>query len=117
MIRDDWDIGPGDLMLVQFGPVRGSEQDGVRPALVISTREMHSLSRQAFVCPITRDIKPWPTKVFLPEGLAAQGAVLSDQMRAIDRRERFVRKLGQAPETCVSEVRDRVAALLGIDFH
>jgi mRNA interferase MazF len=114
--RVDRTLLPGDIVLIDFGPVRGTEQDGTRPALVISTREMHETTRHMVICPISRNPRPWPTKVFLPNGLAAHGAVLVDQVRAVDRGERILRKLGAAPDAILLEVRQKLAALLGIDF-
>lgn len=106
----------GDIVLIDFAPVRGSEQDGTRPALIISERGMHEMTRRAIICPITRNTQPWPTKVFLPEGLAAQGAILVDQIRAVDRSERILRRLGRAPDEVLLMVRRKLAALTGIEF-
>lgn len=114
--RDDPDLEPGELVLVDFGPVAGTEQDGRRPALVISVVDMHAFTRRCIVCPVTRNPSPWPTKVFLPPGLQADGAVLTDQVRSIDRRGRIVRKLGRVPDTVTQAVREKVAALIGIEF-
>jgi mRNA interferase MazF len=77
---------------------------------------MHEGSRRAFVCPITQNEKPWPTKVFLPSGLAARGAVLVDQMRSIDRNERILRTLGRVPDDLLVSVRRKLAALTGIEI-
>jgi mRNA interferase MazF len=107
---------PGDIVLTDFAPVRGTEQGGTRPALVISERGMHEITRRAIICPITRNTQPWPTKVLLPDGLAAQGAVLVDQVRAIDRSERILRTLGRAPEAVLLKVRHKLAALMGIEI-
>jgi len=106
---------PGSIILMDFSPVLGTEQGGQRPALVVSEREMHEMTRRAIVCPITRNTQPWPTKVFLPPGLAAEGAVLVDQVRSVDRGERILRQLGQAPDGVLLEVRRKLAALLGIE--
>ena len=111
----DRPVKPGALVLVAVQPVRGTEQDGTRPALVISSGIMHDFSRRAVVCPITRNLTPWPTKVFLPDGLAVEGAVLADELRTIDRSERILKVLGSAPVAVTLAVRERVAALLGID--
>lgn len=89
---------PGELLLVDLGPVRGTEQDGRRPALVISNDQMHLLARRVIICPITRNRRHWPTKVFLPQGLPVEGAVLVDQVRAIDRDTRVLRSLGFVPD-------------------
>lgn len=107
---------PGDIILMDFAPVRGSEQGGTRPALVISERAMHEMTRRAIVCPITRNTQPWPSKVLLPEGLAAKGAVLVDQVRSIDRNARILRKVGQVPDAILLSVRRKLAALMGIEF-
>ena len=111
----DRPIEAGDIVVVDFSSVRGTEQDGIRPALVISERAMHEGSRRAFICPITRNETPWPTKVILPSGLAATGAVLVDQMRSVDRSERILRTLGRVPDGVLLNVRDKLAALTGIE--
>ncbi|GJD95510.1 type II toxin-antitoxin system PemK/MazF family toxin [Methylobacterium iners] len=113
-IRDDAILEPGDLVLVELGPVRGSEQDGRRPALVVSVQNVHLLTRRALICPITSNIDPWPSKVLLPPGLAAKGAVLTDQLRAIDRKERILRRLGSVPAHVLSEAKDQIAILLDL---
>jgi mRNA interferase MazF len=107
---------PGSIVLMDFSPALGSEQGGLRPALVVSQDEMHEMTRRAIVCPITRNIQPWPTKVFLPSGLAAEGAVLVDQVRSVDRGARILRKLGQAPEAVLLQVRRKLVALMGIEM-
>lgn len=114
--HDDLQLEPGDLVLIALGPVRRTEQDGRRFALVISMADTHAFTQRCIVCPLTRNPTPWPTKVFLPVGLEAEGAVLTDQVRSIDRRERIVRKLRRVPDTVTPAVREKVAALIGIDF-
>ncbi|WP_375453522.1 type II toxin-antitoxin system PemK/MazF family toxin [uncultured Methylobacterium sp.] len=105
---------PGELLLVDLEPVRGTEQNGRRPALVISEDDMHLLARRVIICPITRNRDPWPTKVFLPPGLAAEGAVLVDQVRSIDRDARTLRSLGFVPDGVLADVRGRLATLIGL---
>ncbi|WP_246691635.1 type II toxin-antitoxin system PemK/MazF family toxin [Methylobacterium sp. WL12] len=102
------------MLLVDLEPVRGTEQNGRRPALVASNDEMHLLARRVIVCPITRNRDPWPTKVMLPAGLAAEGAVLVDQVRSIDRDARILRSLGFVPDVVLAEVRGRLATLLSL---
>ena len=116
--------GRGALVWLDFTPPpghgraghgrAGHEQAGHRPALVISPRLYHERSKLAVVCPITSNSQPWPWKVMLPDGLAATGAVLVDQVRSIDRSARRLRLVGHAPEAVVAEVQAKVAALLGI---
>jgi mRNA interferase MazF len=104
----------GALVWVDFTPQSGHEQAGHRPALVMSPRLYHERSKLAVVCPITSNTQPWPWKVMLPDGLAVTGAVLVDQVRAVDRSARRLRLAGRAPEAVVAEVQAKLAALLGI---
>lgn len=113
-IRADGPHHPGTLVIVDLEPVRGTEQNGRRPALIVSTIEMNTLTRRVIICPVTRNRDPWPTKVFLPEGLGADGAVLPDQVRSIDRDTRILRVLGVVPDHVLAEVRAKLAALAGI---
>lgn len=110
----DWQPRPGELLLVDLEPVRGTEQNGIRPALVVSDSDMNQLTRRVIVCPVTRNPHPWPTKVFLPVGLNVVGAVLVDQVRSIDRATRILRSLGSAPDDIVAEVRGKLRTLLGL---
>lgn len=114
--RTDWQPHPGELLLIDLEPVRGTEQNGIRPALVVSDPDMNHLTRRVIICPITRNPHPWPTKVFLPVGLAVKGAVLVDQVRSIDRAARILRSLGSAPDEVVAEVRGKLRTLLGLTF-
>ena len=104
----------GSLVWVDFTPQSGREQAGHRPALALSPRIYHERSKLAVVCPITSNPRPWPWKVILPDGLAVSGAVLVDQVRAIDRAARRLRPAGEAPQSVVAEVQAKLAALPGI---
>jgi mRNA interferase MazF len=106
----------GDIAWVELGPVRGAEQDGRRPALVLSDVTYHEASRRAVICPISSTERPWPFNVPLPAGLATTGVVLVDQIRTIDRPERMFDFIERVPAEVMSKVRDRIAALLGIDI-
>lgn len=114
--EDSFLLRAGDLVWVDLRPTRGREQGGVRPAVVLTDREFHRRNDTAVVCPITSNKTPWPTKVVLPDGLAARGAILVDQIRMLDRTERGFRSVGRVPEEVLNEVRARLATLLGINL-
>ena len=106
----------GDLVWVDLHPTRGREPGGARPAVVLTDREFHRRNDTAIVCPITSNKTPWPTKVVLPDGLPAGGAILVDQIRALDRAARGFRRMGRVPDQILNEVRGRLAVLVGIDI-
>jgi mRNA interferase MazF len=109
------DLEAGDLVWVELDPVRGREQSGRRPAVVITPAAYHNVSRIALVCPITSNLGPWPFKVFLPDGLEVGGAVLVDQVRAIDRSQRIYGRAGtgRVPDETLEKIRSILVAVIG----
>ena len=107
----------GDVVLIDFDPIRGAEQAGIRPALVISSAVMHEVSRRIVVCPITRNMEPWPTKVPLPSGAKTRGMVLADQVRSLDADARVLRKIEQVSINTVTLVRSYVGRLLELEVR
>jgi mRNA interferase MazF len=106
----------GDIAWVDLDDVRGTEQSGRRPALVLTSREFHETSRRSVICPITRKVRNWPTNVVLPSGLEIAGEIMVDQVRSIDRAERMFEIVEKAPAQTMRDVRIKLAVMLGIDF-
>jgi mRNA interferase MazF len=104
----------GDIVWVDLNPVRGTEQGGVRPALIISSTNVHAFTMRSIICPITSNLDDWPTKVVLPHGMQTKGAVLADQLRSVDRSERGIRFIEKAPADLLANVREIIGALLEI---
>ena len=105
----------GEMWQVQLDPVRGREQAGRRPAVVITPAAYHKVSSLAFVCPITTNLGAWPFKVPLPEDLQIKGAVLVDQVRAVDRAQRIFGRLGRVPDETLERIRGILAAMIRPD--
>ena len=114
MMENDEDFAAGDIVLVDFRPVRGHEQDGMRPALVMTDASYNAASSYVVVCPITSNTRPWPFKMPLPDGLKVRGFVMLDQIKSIDRRRRVLRFIDQVPNAVMRDYRDRLATLLKI---
>lgn len=64
------------------------------------------------VCPITNQQKSYPFEVALPDGLAIQGVILTDQVKSLDWRARRFQVVDQAPEIIVSECLDYIHTFL-----
>ena len=114
MMKNDEDFAAGDIVLVDFRPVRGHELDGMRPALVMTDASYNAASSYVVVCPITSNTRPWPFKMPLPDGLKVRGFVMLDQIKSIDRRRRVLRFIDQVPNAVMRDYRDRLATLLKI---
>jgi mRNA interferase MazF len=107
-------LDAGDVVWVDFDPALGTEQAGRRPALILTNQDFNSLYPRSVVCPITRNLVPWPTKVLLPSEMRTRGSVLADQPRAMRRSERGFRFIERAPDQVLADVRAILAALLEI---
>ena len=91
------EIKRGDIVLVNFEPVRGSEQGGIRPSLVIQNDIFNKYSPTTIVAPITSKLfkKEYPTNVTLKKEdsrLNQDSTVLLNQIKTIDK-SRIIRKI------------------------
>jgi mRNA interferase MazF len=101
MTRSTYRPDRGDLIWTDFDPTIGREQAGRRPALVVSAIAFTENTGLAVVCPITSNVRPFPTSVVLPAGLPVAGEILVSHVRSIDTQARPIRYAGAAvpPET------------------
>ena len=103
----------GDIVWLEFSPQAGHEQAGRRPALVLSPSAYNSKTGTMVCCPMTTQITGYPFEVII-HTKGVSGAVLSDQVKNLDWRVRKAAPKGKATEEELSEVRAKIAALLGI---
>ena len=91
----------GDIVFVDLSPVTGSEQGGIRPALVIQNNIGNFMSPTTIVASITKS----KTKAIIPTHyyigtanglLIEESMVLFEQIRTIDKK-RIIRKVGSLP--------------------
>jgi mRNA interferase MazF len=103
------------IVIVDFDPVPGHEQEGTRRALVVSYEAFHR-SGMAAVCPISAREAKYPGEVAIPRGHAGQtkdAVVLCHQVRTIDlSRVAAVQIGGEVQYVSSPEVRSLVRAAL-----
>ncbi|MBU1136733.1 MAG: type II toxin-antitoxin system PemK/MazF family toxin [Nanoarchaeota archaeon] len=92
------EIKRGDIFLANLEPIKGSEQGGTRPVLIIQNNLGNKFSPTTIVSPITSKIyeKEHPTNVEIKKeesGLKVDSTILLNQIRTIDKK-RLVKKLG-----------------------
>ena len=65
-------IKRGDIILCDFNPVIGTEQSGIRPAVIIQIDRANAASPHTIVAPLTSRIRKslLPSHVFVPIGIA-----------------------------------------------
>lgn len=103
--------GRGDIVWLDFNPIRGHEQGGRRPALIISSKKYNAKSGLALVCPITSQVKGYPFEVEFTTKVV-HGAILADQIRGIDWMQRAAEKIGIVSESVIIEVQEYVKKLI-----
>jgi mRNA interferase MazF len=101
----------GQIWLVDLHPTRGSEQSGIRPALVFSSdRFQRAQNRLVIILPMTSRIKNYPFHLTVQpadSGLDKPGAIMIDQVRVVAT-ERLLNghPIGQLTETTMTNVED-----------
>lgn len=105
----------GDIIALDFDPTLGREQQGFRPALVLTPDGFNRLGLVG-VCPITQGgqgARSVGMAVSLTgAGTETAGVILVQQFRMIDPVARCARLIEHAPGYITEEARARVAALL-----
>lgn len=107
----------GEIWLVDLDPVRGREQAGRRPALVLS-EDLYNAgpSDLVVVLALTTRLRALPTQVAVSPsetGLGSESAVLCDQIRTISK-ERLCRRAGAISHSKLGRIEEIVRVLLGL---
>lgn len=99
-------LGPGAVVWSYLEPVRGREQGGRRPVVIVSTQAyLDVVDTLAIVVPLTRTDRGWPNHPALTgiEGLDPCFA-MTEQPRTLSR-ERLGPGIGVVSPECLQEMR------------
>ena len=107
----------GEVWLAELDPVRGSEQAGTRPVLVIQVDALNSFLRTIAIVPLTSNLKwaRFPFCVLVPAGeggLPHDSLALCHQIRVVDK-SRLLRRWGAVSEATLGQVERAIQATLG----
>jgi len=107
----------GEIWLTDRNPVRGQEQGGQRPALVISADIYNSgPAGLVVVLPLTTTHRGIPLHIQIkpPEGgVKSASTILCDAVRSISK-DRLVKKWGTVSASVLNEIEDRLRILMGL---
>jgi mRNA interferase MazF len=104
----------GDIVVVEFDPVRGSEVRKRRPAVVVSNDGANATAERlgrgvVTVVPLTSNVsRVFPFQVVLPAqdtGLPTDSKAQAEQVRAVDV-QRLGRPVGRVPGSLVAALDD-----------
>lgn len=107
----------GEVWLAALDPIRGSEQAGTRPVLVLQIAHLNDFLRTVVIVPFTSNLRwsrfPFCTHVTAGEGgLANDSVALCHQVRVVDK-SRLVRHLGVVSDETLRQIARAVRLTLG----
>jgi mRNA interferase MazF len=106
----------GEIWLADLNPIRGHEQAGTRPVLIISTNSFnHGPAGLVFVLPLTRTDRRIPIHVPIdaPEGgVSARSYILCDAVRSIAKDRLGPRPWGNISVATLRKVEDNLRILM-----
>jgi mRNA interferase MazF len=104
----------GDIIWIDLDPTKGREQQGRRPALVLTPRSYNERAKRCVLCPITSHARDYPFEIPIPTGHAITGTILADQVRSLSWPERYAKFAMTAPADVLEDTCEKIAALLSI---
>jgi len=102
----------GDIIEMDFNPVKGHEQSGKRPALIISNESYYKKTQLIIVCPISNTKNDFPMHIKLDERTKTTGSILSQHVRTVDLEVRNVAFIEKMP----SELTEQAIKNIGLCF-
>lgn len=111
-------INRGSVVLCDFNPVVGTEQAGIRPAVVVQIDRANAASPHTIVVPFTTKIRQalLASHYFVKSGhggLSQDSVALCEQVRVIDKR-RIVKQLGELNRDELNGVEECLRVILGL---
>lgn len=88
----------GDIVLLDFNTIKGHEQKGYRPAIVVSKNIFNDNTNMAIVCPISTNTKEFPTHYNLEDSIKVKGSVFCEHIRSVDFENRNLKFVEKASE-------------------
>lgn len=111
----------GDIIKVDMSPAKGHEQQGYRPAIVVSEENVHKETDLIWVLPITNTNKGYPTHVPVngrtknnkssTVNNQTAGYVLCEKIKTIDPSARAARLTDEADQELIEECKAIIDAI------
>ncbi|MBW6537540.1 MAG: type II toxin-antitoxin system PemK/MazF family toxin [Mariniphaga sp.] len=104
-----------EIWLADLNPVRGSEQKGFRPVIILSGNLLNSMMHVVITCPLTTKIKNYKGNVVLTpnktNGLSEISEAVIFQIRSVSK-ERLVKKIGEITQQQLQELKQGLNDIL-----
>jgi mRNA interferase MazF len=106
----------GEIWMVNFNAGRGSEQRGIRPALIIQNDIGNQYASTTIVAAVTTTIKKYPVTVSVPRGksgLKEESMVNLAQILTLAK-ERLIKRIGALDKDKMLEVDEAIKISLDV---
>ena len=104
-----------EIWMVNLNPIRGSEQAGMSPVVIISGNLLNTHAAVVIACPLTSKIKNYHGNVVLnpnkTNGLKSKSEILTFHIRSISK-DRLIEKIGKITEKEFEQVRECLGDIL-----
>lgn len=104
-----------EIWLADLNPVKGSEQKGCRPVVIVSGNAMNDNLPICIVCPLSSKIKVYKGCIVLikddANGLDADSEIITFQIRTVSA-ERLIRKIGTITKDQMEIIRSGLSDIL-----
>lgn len=77
-------VKQGDIIKVNLNPIKGHEQAGYRPVLVISSNKYIKHTNLVIACPISNTASKFPLHIPLDNRTKTTGSVLCQHIKTLD---------------------------------
>ena len=105
----------GEIWQVYFDPIKGSEQGGNRPAVIISGNTLNTYLNTVIACPLTTSVKNYEGNPVLKpnstNGLKQTSEIIVFHIRSLSK-ERFKKKLGNVSESTITKIKQTLDDIL-----
>ena len=106
-------VKQGDIIKADLDPTKGHEQAGYRPALAISPALFTRITNLTLICPITNTHRKCPFHIKL-ENLQTTGFIMTEQIRAVDLKDRKFRIVERVPKIIMEKVSNLIKASVDV---
>ena len=102
----------GDIVYLDFDPTKGHEQKRQRPAIVVSNKVFNLNTGLALLCPISSNIKEFPTHYILEDSKKIKGSVFCEHLRSINYNYRRIKFIEKASDNDIISVLTLIGACI-----
>lgn len=106
-------VKQGDILKVNLNQIKGHEQAGYRPVLIISSNEYIKHTNLVIACPISNTANKFPLHIPLDDRTKTTGSILCQHIKTLDINARGYEYIEKIPDDILKYVLD----IIKIEFE